>query len=789
MPQGLVCGGELVWRYTTSSATTGSSLPIRLSVLSANLGQLLNCRTPILSPLIAHLPVRAFVKRLATLARPTVLFGGFVAHAVLGLVTPRPAQAIIFYGSGDPAFNATQPTGILAGSGWQYSGSWVGATAVAVAPNWILTARHIGDGASGDTFTLTDGTSFTSVMKIESGPGLGGDVDLTLVKLNGAFNNYAPLYTGSNEKGKDFTVFGRGGPRGAEVRDGGNILHGWLWNSSDGVMRWGENNVATFADWSAIGDELLLRADFNRNPSSPTRGNEATVSPGDSGGGLFINDGGIWKLAGINYGAEADFNTTNSGAGFRAAMFDKGGYYVPGSTPGTWLQVPDLAADKPASYYASRISKNLAFITQTIGLSNWNIDASSNWNNAAAWAGGYVPNGVDNTATFLNATTGARTITVTAPVTLGTIDFHHAASYTIAGASAITLSAAASPAATIRVRSGDHTISAPLTVQSALNLDVQQGSLKISGAVGNAGGRAITKIGGGDLVISGAQNHAPGSMLNVNGGSLALEADGGGNLTVNANATTFFGTSQQLAALHVGGSAVATVAPGNNKTLALDALSVALSGRLDLRDNALIVHATSLTKNATLASITADLARAFNGGLWNSSGIGSFNAANDGTHRTALGVLLNDRGDGQPIHSMFGGIAATATDILVAYTYYGDSNLDGLVDGTDYAFVDNGYNLSLSGWRNGDFNYDGVVDGTDFALIDNAFNTQTVVLGANYPSGPAAGSLGLVTVPEPSMAILAAISMFVVGCRAARRSWPRSQSFDATRARVAPSII
>ena len=79
---------------------------------------------------------------------------------------------------------------------------------------------------------------------------------------------------------------------------------------------------------------------------------------------------------------------------------------------------------------------------------------------------------------------------------------------------------------------------------------------------------------------------------------------------------------------------------------------------------------------------------------------------------------------------LFDGSATPApSDILVKYTYFGDANLDGHVDGSDYTLIDNGYNTRttgapLTGWFNGDFNYDGRVDGSDYTLIDNAFNCK-----------------------------------------------------------------
>ena len=72
----------------------------------------------------------------------------------------------------------------------------------------------------------------------------------------------------------------------------------------------------------------------------------------------------------------------------------------------------------------------------------------------------------------------------------------------------------------------------------------------------------------------------------------------------------------------------------------------------------------------------------------------------------------------------FDGQTVAAGDVEVKYTYYGDANLDGRVDGSDYSRIDNGYLSHLAGWQNGDFNYDGVINGSDYTLIDNAFNKQ-----------------------------------------------------------------
>jgi hypothetical protein len=86
--------------------------------------------------------------------------------------------------------------------------------------------------------------------------------------------------------------------------------------------------------------------------------------------------------------------------------------------------------------------------------------------------------------------------------------------------------------------------------------------------------------------------------------------------------------------------------------------------------------------------------------------------------------------------SSFDNQPAVATDVLLKDTYYGDTNLDGKVDGSDYSRIDNASLSPATGWFNGDFNYDGLIDGSDYTLIDNAYNTQSAQLPTAIPTTP-----------------------------------------------------
>jgi hypothetical protein len=145
-------------------------------------------------------------------------------------------------------------------------------------------------------------------------------------------------------------------------------LKGWHWGPGDSVQRWGENIVADIINGDGIPPlpgggggvvGLLLKLAFEPGAT------ECTLSAGDSGGAVFIQDGAEWRLAGINFAVDGPYSTTNSGPGMLAAIFDEGGLYR--SQAGQWVPIPDVPTPQPSNFYATRISSNLAWISTVIG--------------------------------------------------------------------------------------------------------------------------------------------------------------------------------------------------------------------------------------------------------------------------------------------------------------------------------------------------------------------------------------------------------------------------------------
>jgi hypothetical protein len=287
-----------------------------------------------------------------------------ISSVVIG--TPR-ADAVLFQSTCDPNFNTTAPSGVLTNSGWQYQGLWLNFLGTPIAPQFFIVANHVG-GTTNDVF-LFNGLPYHPVAAFKT-----FDSDLTIWQVRETFPSYAPLYTSSDETNKHLVVFGRGTQRGAPVVVDGQT-NGWFWGISDGVRRWGENDVASITNLGVgVGD--MLRVIFDGNGGS----NKCHLSDGDSSGGVFIQQDGVWKLAGINHGVDGEFSNDVDNTVFTAALTDLRGLFQQDG-PADWIYIDDVQPI-PSAFYCTRISANLDWIYSVIDFDTNRIDLVQQTTNA-----------------------------------------------------------------------------------------------------------------------------------------------------------------------------------------------------------------------------------------------------------------------------------------------------------------------------------------------------------------------------------------------------------------------
>ena len=274
------------------------------------------------------------------------------ACAALILACTQPATAVIILG---PAGRDTNPpTGELADSGWDLQGNWNGFLGTPISPNHFITVDHVG-GSVGETFTF-QGENYTTV-----GTSTNPDSDMRIWEVDGTFPEFAPLYTDSDEVGQDVVVFGRGRDRGPAVTVD-TQQKGWQWGefSAGRPQSWGTNTVSDTPSADNPADDLLAFT-FDAGAGDT----EASLAEGDSGGGVFILDEGVWKLAGIARGASGPYRFTEDGTSFFAAIFDEGGLFIE-NEPDDWQLVTDQPDDVPGQSFASRISSHAAWINSVV---------------------------------------------------------------------------------------------------------------------------------------------------------------------------------------------------------------------------------------------------------------------------------------------------------------------------------------------------------------------------------------------------------------------------------------
>jgi hypothetical protein len=265
-------------------------------------------------------------------------------------------------------------------------------------------------------------------------------------------------------------------------------------------------------------------------------------------------------------------------------------------------------------------------------------------------------------------------------------------------------------------------------------------------------------------------NLVAGNISKANAASAPINIDSNGQMNVYQNLTT--GAITGGGTLQVGSNAVTAtmqIAP-NSGASELSALYLfngnGHNSTLDITDNHIIIDWGS---NPMLeAELIGYLQSGYNGGAWNGPGIVSSIAAAGGG---LYGVGFAEYAD-----SSVPGLTHGQAEI--AYSLYGDCNLDHVVNAVDFGIVAANFNKSVKGgWGTADFNYDGVVNGVDFGMLVQNMNKGTsgadAIEMATVDSFAAANGL-MQDVPEPGSTAVLACCTTALTMRLRRRNGAKS---------------
>jgi autotransporter-associated beta strand protein len=408
----------------------------------------------------------------------------------------------------------------------------------------------------------------------------------------------------------------------------------------------------------------------------------------------------------------------------------------------------------------------------------WNLSGGGSGSVAGNWTGG-IPDAATDTASFAGAIKTSSTVTFPTDWVVGNINFDNTSySYTIAsstGGPLILDNGGASATATIDDSAGNHAISAPIQLNSNLDVSVASAGneLSISGNISdNAAyaGAALTVGGNGTLDLTGVNTYRCGTT--INSGALVIGAAGalpsGSNVVNNSLLSIAAGNSSApVVAGKISGAGGLAIGGGSAGFLQLAAgsgassqssLSISSGSTLDIANNSFVINYSTPAADP-VSAVLASLTSGYNKGNWNGAGIISSTAAAGGL-TPLLSVGYND-GNTDP------GCAAAPNQIVIKYTLAGDANLDGQVNFTDLLVVARDFNTTGNDWAHGNFIYSasGLVNFADLVIVAQNFNKSLPVGDSQEMSLQAT----VTPIPEPATGALFASTAGWLLCRCRRK--------------------
>ncbi|MDX1963084.1 MAG: autotransporter-associated beta strand repeat-containing protein [Pirellulales bacterium] len=601
---------------------------------------------------------------------------------------------------------------------------------------------------------------------------------------------------------------------GATTINGGALLANAIFNSTAFVV----NNGGTLGGTGTIVNSATINAGGTLAPGEGlgtlTVGSlsldQANLSfdldaPGTND---LVNIGGLLTATGTN-----TFTFTNSG-GLATGTYTLLDYSsFTGSLANFGLASSVLGAFQLS--LANDTTNGAIVLNVTPDTNQWIGATGANWTAPGSWSSGNVPNSASAEARFLGM--GGSPANLDASQTVNKLTFNTNSSYTLSGPVANVLSLAGTNPTINVTGNGTQTLATSLNLGAGTVLNVNSGQLTLAlpaGATSSIGTNVTANVAAGaSLNLSGALSalgstsgnkaailtNAATSQLQVASGAHVVGHISGpgpgagtaiGQITVASQASlTANGLRQNKLTLAAGTASAftrvnaATVDGGANGLVVLNntvenggtgslGLSLANESYLDLNDNDLVVYYNS--EENPLSTITQYLDNYYSFGSApgnNLPMIGSTVVDNSGGSRVIVAVdnANSQFGDmGNPFYDLTLGNSTLGTgfnQVIIRFTYPGDYNLDGQVDGADYTVVDSNLGAvtpGLSGgWTLGDGDFDGLITPADYLPIDSNFGS-----GVGNPLG---GNPAISAIPEPSVWVLGGLAAVAWGAFGWRR--------------------